>query len=67
MRELTVTLCLDRHGEPLVTLESPLGFGQDMAPESLRSLAAALLDIADLADHQPRGKHYRQVSKTIKY
>lgn len=57
MRELKYTLCRDLHGQPLVSLDSPLGNGQDISPDSLRRLAAALTKIADEADANGSGRN----------
>ena len=58
-RTLTYTLCRTRENAPLVTLDSPLGNGQELDPAALRALARALLDIASEAEQQDLGKHYR--------
>jgi hypothetical protein len=50
MPELTYTITKDRHGQPLVTLESPMGNGQDINPAALRDLASLLTRIADQAE-----------------
>lgn len=44
----------------MVTLDSPLGNGQEIDPNTLRALAYALLDVAAQAEQQELGsKHYR--------
>lgn len=52
---LTYTLCRTRQNAPLVTLDSPLGNGQELEPAALRALAKALLDIASEAEQQDLG------------
>lgn len=58
MAELEYRLIQDRQKKPLVTLESPLGNGQEIYPDTLRSLAAELTKIADEADARDMGKGY---------
>lgn len=58
-KTLAYTLCQDRHGQPLITLDSPLGNGQEIHPDDLRVLGQALLNIADLAEKKDMGKAYR--------
>lgn len=58
MRELEYRLIQDRDKKPLVMLESPLGNGQEIYPESLRRLAAELAKIADEAEARDMGKGY---------
>ncbi|ALE53341.1 hypothetical protein AC233_00350 [Burkholderia sp. HB1] len=58
-RKLEYTLCRTRDNAPRVTLDSPLGNGQEITPTALRALAAALLDIAAEADQLELGEHYR--------
>ncbi|MDO5947994.1 hypothetical protein [Burkholderia cepacia] len=57
MKQLEYRLCKDRHGAPLVTLDSPMGNGQDISPASLRTLAHALLEVADAAEQTKLGRH----------
>jgi hypothetical protein len=64
-RTLTYTLCRTRENAPLVTLDSPLGNGQEIEPAALRALANALLDIAAEAEQQDLGEHYRARKGTI--
>jgi len=47
MNSLEYRLVQDRHKKPLVMIESALGNGQEIYPDTLRSLAAALTKIAD--------------------
>lgn len=58
-RKLEYTLCRTHDDAPMVTLDSPLGNGQEVTPAALRALAAALLDIAEEAEQRDLGKHYR--------
>jgi hypothetical protein len=59
-RAIEYTLCRTRRDTPLVTLDSPLGNGQEIKPDTLRALAYALLDVAAQAEQQePGSKHYR--------
>lgn len=66
-RELNYTLCRDRYNQPLVTLDSPLGNGQEITPDSLRRLAHELREIADRADASNVGKGYVQRKHTTEY
>jgi hypothetical protein len=43
IRKLDYTLCRTRHNTPLVTLDSTLGNGQEIEPNTLRGLAQAPL------------------------
>jgi hypothetical protein len=65
MKRLEYRLCKDRHGAPLVTLDSPMGNGQDISPANLRALANALLKVADEADQTKLGKHEQWKSGVI--
>lgn len=67
MRELEYRLIQDRHRQPLVMLVSPMGNGQEISPESLRQLAAALIKIADEADQRDMGKRYTPTRMTTQY
>lgn len=59
-RTLEYSLCRTYRGTPVVTLDSPLGNGQEIDPNTLRALAYALLDVAAQAEQQELGsKHYR--------
>jgi hypothetical protein len=65
---LEYTLCRTHRGTPLVTLDSPLGNGQEIKPDTLRALALALLDVAAQAEQQePGGKHYRSRKRVIQF
>ncbi|WP_018608166.1 hypothetical protein [Uliginosibacterium gangwonense] len=55
VRKLEYRLIQDRHQESLVMLDSPLGNGQEIYPESLRVLAT-VLKIADEAETGEVGK-----------
>lgn len=52
-------------GKPLVSLESPLGNGQEFRPETLRILAKKLLSIADVADERDMGRGYLPLKSKI--
>lgn len=67
MRKLEYRLIQDRDRKPLVMLDSPLGNGQEIYPDSLRRLAAELLKIADEADALDMGKGYRPAQKTTQF
>lgn len=67
MRELEYRLIQDRHQKPLVMLESPMGNGQEISPDSLRSLATELIKIADEVDARDMGKGYFPARKTTQY
>ncbi len=58
MNSLEYRLVQDRHKKPLVMIESALGNGQEIYPDTLRSLAAALTKIADEAEARDMGKGY---------
>lgn len=45
-------------GKPLVSLESPLGLGQELRPDALRMLAEKMRQIADEADARDMGRGY---------
>lgn len=67
-RTLEYTLCRTHRGTPLVTLDSPLGHGQEINPDTLRALAYALLDVAAQAEHQELGsKHYRTRKGVVQF
>ena len=67
-RTLEYTLCRTHRGTPLVTLDSPLGNGQEIKPDVLRVLAHALLDVATQAEQQePCSKHYRTRKGAIQF
>ncbi|WP_176091178.1 hypothetical protein [Burkholderia ambifaria] len=57
MKQLEYRLCKDRLGAPLVTLDTPIGNGQDISIENLRKLANALLEVADAAEQTKLDKH----------
>jgi hypothetical protein len=57
MKRLEYRLCKDRTGAPLVTLDSPMGSGQDIYPANLRALASALLEVANAAEGTKLGRH----------
>jgi len=65
MKQLEYRLCKDRHGAPLVTLDSAIGNGQDIYPANLRALANALLQVADAAEQTTLGKHENWKSGVI--
>lgn len=65
MKRLEYRLCKDRHGAPLVTLDSAMGNGQDIYPATLRALANALLQVADAAEQTQLRKHEHWKSGVI--
>lgn len=67
MNTLEYRLIRDRHKRPLVTIESPLGNGQDIYPDTLRCLAAALVKIADQAEARDMGKGYCPMRLTTQF
>ncbi len=67
MVELEYRLIQDQHKRPLVMLESPLGNGQEIYPETLRRLAAELVKIADEADERDMGKGYFPARRTTQF
>ncbi len=67
MKELEYRLIQDRHKKPLVMIESSLGNGQELHPDQLRSLAAALVMIATEAEERDMGKGYCPSRQTIQY
>ncbi|WP_156125683.1 hypothetical protein [Paraburkholderia kururiensis] len=67
-RNLEYTLCRTYQGEPLVTLDSPLGNGQELSPARLEMLAYTLLKIAaEAARHETVGKHYRNRKGNVQF
>jgi hypothetical protein len=65
-RTLEYRLARTRNNTPLVTLDSPLGNGQELEPAGLRALAAALLRIAGEAEGQDvQAEHYRETKRAI--
>ena len=67
MNSLEYRLVQDRHKKPLVMIESALGNGQEIYPDMLRSLAAALTKIADDAEARDMGKGYIPSSETTQF
>jgi hypothetical protein len=62
------TLCRTHQGTPLITLDSPLGNGQEIKPDALRALAYALLHVAAQAEQQEPGcKHYRSRKHVVQF
>jgi hypothetical protein len=61
---IEVRLTRDRHNEPLVVIDSPLGSGMEVSPARLRALAAALCRAADEADAQrTKARHFTPVKR----
>lgn len=67
MGTLEYRLLQDRHKNPLVVIESALGNGQEIYPDTLRSLAAALIKIAAEAEARDMGKGYSPARETTEY
>ena len=68
MRKLEYTLCRTYRNTPLVTLDSPLGSGHEITPDALRTLADALLDIAEQGEKQDLcSKHYRTHKGVVQF
>lgn len=67
MNNLEYRLIQDRHKKPLVMIESALGNGQEIYPDTLRSLAAALTKIADEAETRDMGKGYIPSRETTQF
>ena len=67
MNSLEYRLVQDRHKKPLVMIESALGNGQEIYPDTLRSLAAALTKIADEAEARDMGKGYITSRETTRF
>jgi hypothetical protein len=65
MKRLEYRLGKDRHGAPLVTLDSPIGSGHDIYPANLGSLANALLEIADAAERLKLGRYEQSKSGVV--
>lgn len=63
-KNIEYVLTKDRHGSPLVSIESELGNGMEFYPADLRALAYKLLDVADQADDQDFGKHWSPQKRT---
>jgi hypothetical protein len=66
---LEYTLCRTQRGTPLVTLDSPLGNGQEIKSDTPKALAYALLDVAAQAEKQqePGRKHYRTRKGVVQF
>lgn len=67
MNTLEYRLIQDRHKKPLVMIESALGNGQEIYPDTLRSLAAALAKIAAESEARDMGKAYCPSRETIQF
>jgi hypothetical protein len=67
MKTLEYKLIQDRHKKPLITVESSIGNGQELCPNELRNLAAALAKIADEAEKRDMGKGYHPSKRTTTY
>ena len=67
MNALEYCLLQDRHKKPLVVIESALGNGQEIYPETLRSLAVALIKIADESEARNMGKGYCPARETTQF
>jgi len=67
MNSLEYRLVQDRHKKPLVMIESALGNGQEIYPDTLRSLAAALTKIADEVEARDMGKGYIPSRETTRF
>ncbi len=67
MNSLEYRLIQDRHMKPLVVIESALGNSQEIYPDALRRLAAALLKIADESEARDMGKGYFPARKTTQF
>lgn len=67
MSALEYRLIQDRHKNPLVMIESALGNGQELYPDTLRRLAAALVKIADESEARDMGKGYFPARETTQF
>lgn len=67
MGTLEYRLLQDRHKKPLVVIESALGSGQEIYPDTLRSLAAALIKIAAESEARDMGKGYSPVRNRVSF
>jgi hypothetical protein len=67
MNALEYRLIQDLHKKPLVMIESALGNGQEIYPDTLRSLAAALIKIAAESEARDMGKGYCPARETIRF
>jgi hypothetical protein len=67
MNTLEYRLIQDRHKKPLVMIESSLGNGQEIYPDALRRLAAALVKIADESEARDMGKGYCPARQTTQF
>ncbi len=67
MGTLEYRLLQDRHKKPLVVIESALGSGQEIYPDALRSLAAALIKIAAESEARDMGKGYSPVRNRVSF
>ena len=66
MAELEYRLIQDRHRKPLVMIDSSLGNGLEIYPETLRQLAAELVRIADEAEARDMGKGYFPARRAVR-
>jgi hypothetical protein len=65
---LEYTLCRTQRGTPLVTLDSPLGNGQEIKPDTPKALAHVLLDVAAQAEQrEPGSRHYRKRNGVVQF
>jgi|AACY02.3.fsa_nt_gi hypothetical protein len=53
---LEYRLTVTAEGTPLAILDSRLGSGHDLSPSDLRAIAAALVEVADEAEHVKLGR-----------
>lgn len=67
LRSLEYRIVRAADGRPLVTLESPLGNGQEIRPDALRVLANHLLAIAGEADARNMGRAYLAARGKVDY
>lgn len=58
MSELRVSFCEDRHGHPMVVVRNFPGLEAEFSPKQLRSLADALVMVADEAECGPTFRRF---------
>ncbi|WP_175011295.1 hypothetical protein [Burkholderia lata] len=56
LTKLEYRLTVSAEGTPLAILDTQLGGGHDLSPSSLRAIAAALVEVADEAEHVQLGR-----------
>jgi hypothetical protein len=66
-RSLEYRIVQAADGKPLIGIDSPLGNGQEIRPQSLRVLAKHLLAIADEADARDMRRGFFPVKSKVEF